>query len=138
MKQLITILSATLFLLSCHEQNATQVPAVVFDKAIKSKEIQLLDVRTKEEYQQGHIANALQANWNDDTEFEKRTSSLNISKPVYVYCLSGGRSAAAASNLRKKGYNVVELKGGINAWRNANLPTEGNAKIGRASCRERV
>ena len=129
MKQLITILSTTLLLLSCNAQKANQVPAAEFDKAIKAKEIQLLDVRTKEEYQQGHIVNALQANWNDADEFEKRTTSLNVVKPVYVYCLSGGRSAAAANNLRKKGYNVVELKGGISAWRNANLPTEGNGIV---------
>ena len=129
MKQISIILFTTLLLLSCNAQKANQITSIEFEKAIKATDIQLLDVRTKEEYQQGHIANALQANWNDDTEFEKRTTSLNLSKHVYVYCLSGGRSASAASNLRKKGYNVVELKGGISAWRNANLPTEGNGNV---------
>ena len=43
-----------------------------------------------------------------------------------MYCLSGGRSAAAAEKLRKMGYeNVYELKGGTNAWRAANKPLEG-------------
>lgn len=127
MKNIFTILFASLFLHSCVAQQVNNLNVVEFNKAIKNTNVQLLDVRTKEEYQQGHIANALQANWNDEAEFEKRSASLDVKKPLYVYCLSGGRSAAAASSLRKKGFTVLELKGGINAWKNANMPTEGNA-----------
>jgi thioredoxin len=46
---------------------------------------------------------------------------------VYVYCLAGGRSAAAADWMRQNGFkNVVELQGGINAWKGASKPLEGN------------
>lgn len=124
MKNIFTIILAAFLLHSCVAQKTNNLSAAEFSKAIKNTKVQLLDVRTKEEYKQGHIANALQANWNDDAEFEKRTKSLDVTKALYVYCLSGGRSAAAASSLRKKGFTVVELKGGINAWKNANLPTE--------------
>ena len=127
MKNIYTILIASLFLHSCVAQNSNNVTALEFSKAITAAKVQLLDVRTKEEYQQGHIANALQANWNDAAEFEKRTASLDATKTLYVYCLSGGRSAAAASSLRGKGFKVIELKGGINAWKNAALSVEGAA-----------
>ncbi|MBI3233103.1 MAG: thioredoxin family protein, partial [Bacteroidetes bacterium] len=42
--------------------------------------------------------------------------------PVYIYCLSGGRSMYAAQSMRKLGFKVTELTGGILKWRNANLP----------------
>jgi rhodanese-related sulfurtransferase len=125
MKKFFTISIISLCLYSCHAQKPTVLPTAEFATGIKNNNIQLLDVRTKEEYQQAHIANSLQANWNDDAEFLKRSSALSKEKPVYVYCLSGGRSAAAASSLRKRGYIVLELQGGINAWKNAKMPTEG-------------
>ncbi len=129
MKQILTVLFTSLFLFGCNAQKSNVLSTTEFDKAIKNKNIQLLDVRTKEEYQQGHIANSLQANWNDDAEFLKRSEALSTTKPVYVYCLAGGRSSAAAENLRKRGYAVYELKGGISGWKNAKLPTEGISSL---------
>jgi thioredoxin-like negative regulator of GroEL len=64
-------------------------------------------------------------------EFNDRTSSLDKSKTVYIYCLSGGRSSSAAAELRMKGYQVVNLEGGMNAWKANGLEVEGanlNAK----------
>jgi len=127
----IHILLATLFfsafILSCKAQNKTVLTANEFENEITTKEnIQLLDVRTPGEFFSGHISHALQADWNDQKEFERRIAFIDKDKPVYVYCLGGGRSASAADKMRKMGYsNVYELKGGINAWRAANKPLEG-------------
>jgi rhodanese-related sulfurtransferase len=96
-----------------------------FEKAIASKNIQLLDVRTADEYKTGHIKNSLQANWLNKAEFEDRTSHLDKNKPVYIYCLSGGRSAAATAYLSEKGYDVTNLTGGITAWKQGSKPVEG-------------
>lgn len=119
----------SLFLLSCAAQNKTSLTAEEFEKEITTKEnIQILDVRTPGEFFSGHIKNALQADWNNPKEFDRRIAFIDKNKPVYVYCLAGGRSAAAAEKLRKMGYeNVYELKGGTNAWRAANKPLEGNS-----------
>ena len=76
-----------------------------FDSSISQKQVQLLDVRTKDEYAKGHLANSMHADWNDKDEFKRRTEFLDKSTPVYVYCLSGGRSHAAAEELRKNGYS---------------------------------
>lgn len=90
--------------------------------------MQLLDVRTAGEYQTGHIKNALQADWTQNKQFVDRIQYVDKDKPVYIYCLVGGRSAAAADWMRKNGFkNVVELTGGINAWKNASKPLEGKS-----------
>ena len=82
----------------------------------------LLDVRTPQEYQKEHIGpNALNLNWNDEA-FKMQAAKLSKSDPIYVYCLSGGRSGSAASYLRGQGYDVYELKGGILNWKSAGLP----------------
>lgn len=132
-----TILFSALFL-SCTAQTKTNLSAEEFEKEITSKEnIQILDVRTPGEFFGGHIKNALQADWNDKTEFERRIAFVDKTKPVYVYCLAGGRSAAAADKLRAMGYtDVYELKGGTNAWRAANKPLEGNSNEKQMSMAE--
>ena len=82
----------------------------------------MLDVRTPAEYTQGHLSNARNIDWNGG-EFEKSIAKLDKSKPVFVYCLSGGRSAAAASKMRSIGFReVYELSGGFAKWKAAKLP----------------
>ncbi len=123
-----TVLFSTL-LVSCLAQPKTSLTADQFEKEITGKEnVQVLDVRTQGEFSDGHIKNALLADWTDAKEFERRIAFIDKNKPLYVYCLSGGRSAAAAAKLRKLGYeNVYELKGGTNAWKAAGKPLEGSS-----------
>ena len=130
MKNLLRLCKTVLFstlLFSCTAQTKTSLTADEFEKEITTKEnIQILDVRTPGEFFSGHIKNALHADWNDKKEFDRRIIFVDKSKPVYVYCLAGGRSAAAAAKMRNMGYeNVFELTGGTNAWRAANKPLEG-------------
>jgi rhodanese-related sulfurtransferase len=108
-------------------QQTQTISASQFKAAIAKPGVQILDVRTAGEFQSGHIQNALQANWNDAKEFQDRTQHLDKSKPVYVYCQAGGRSAAAQSFLTEKGYTVVNLEGGMSNWKMNQLPVEGNA-----------
>jgi thioredoxin 1 len=120
-----TIYSLLICLLpSCNASTQCQqsLSPAQFVSAIADTNAVILDVRTKEEFNAGHLANALLADWNSD-EFDTRIQAIDHHKTVNVYCLSGGRSAAAAAHLRKKGFTQVnELAGGILAWRNANLP----------------
>ena len=141
MKFINNIIGTLLFsaiIISCTAQTKTNLTADEFEKEITTKEnIQILDVRTPGEFFSGHIKNALQADWNDKKEFERRIAFVDKAKPVYVYCLAGGRSAAAAEKLRKMGYsNVYELAGGTNAWRAADKPLEGNSNEKQMSLEE--
>lgn len=118
----------------CYSQEKTSLPAADFKEGISQSDIQILDVRTPGEYQSGHIQNALLANWNNKEEFFDRIKYVDKTKPVYIYCLSGGRSSAAAKWMRDNGYKpVYELQGGINAWKNASLPVEGVSNVKQIS-----
>lgn len=129
MKKLLLLSSLFLALFACQSQDKSsfQLNADAFEKGIQQSGIQLLDVRTAGEFRNGHLKNALQADWNQSSQFTDRTQHLDKKKPVYIYCLSGGRSAAAARKLRDQGYQVYELVGGINAWKNAGKAVEGNS-----------
>ncbi|MFN8360665.1 MAG: thioredoxin domain-containing protein [Candidatus Kapaibacterium sp.] len=89
-------------------------------KALPSAPI--IDVRTPAEFAKGHLQNAMNIDWNGDS-FDTQIAHVDKSKPVLVYCLSGARSAAAASKMRSSGYKeVYELQGGIMKWNAAGLP----------------
>ncbi len=124
MKQLrffIITLLLQLALLTAGAQTNTELNADAFEKNILQRDsVQLLDVRTAGEFKQGHLKDALLADWKDEKEFYRRIGFIDKEKPVYIYCLGGGRSAAAAAKMRGMGFQqVIELKGGINAWKAA-------------------
>jgi rhodanese-related sulfurtransferase len=81
----------------------------------------VLDVRTPDEFTQGHLAKAINKNVNDK-DFEGYCTKLDKGKTYLVYCLGGKRSHTAAEVMRKKGLTVFELEGGINNWNDAKLP----------------
>lgn len=86
------------------------------NKLNATKQAQLLDVRTPEEYNQGHLEKAENIDYKN-TAFKEQVEKLDKNKPVFVYCLSGGRSAAAAKVLHEKGFtNVYEMQGGYLKW----------------------
>lgn len=121
-------------LFGCVNAQLKEVSASEFSKQLEIQSVQLLDVRTAEEYENGHIPDALQANWNNQQEFSERIVALDKDKPVYIYCLAGSRSAAAQKYLLEKGFKqVVNLKGGINAWEGMNLPIEGKKEVSQIS-----
>lgn len=96
-----------------------KLTAEVFLNSISSDTVTLLDVRTAEEYAKASLANAQNIDWSDQAIFEQKTKDLDKSKPLYLFCLSGGRSAKAAKYLREKGFKVYELDGGFR-----NIPEE--------------
>ncbi|MCX6141334.1 MAG: rhodanese-like domain-containing protein [Candidatus Kapabacteria bacterium] len=83
----------------------------------------VVDVRTPDEFNGGHLKNAKSMNVND-VKFEANIQALDKNKPVVVYCAVGGRSARAADIMAQKGFkNVYNVSGGYNAWSSAGLPT---------------
>lgn len=105
-----------------------KVDAATFDKDIQRPDVQVFDVRTAGEFNTGHLPHALQADYTKKEEFKDRVQYLDKKKTVYIYCLSGGRSSAAAKWMRENGFSdVVELEGGINAWKQAGKPLDGVA-----------
>lgn len=75
----------------------------------------ILDVRTEEEYAEGHIPNALLI---PDYEIQEKAGELLTDKgqTILVYCRSGNRSKVASEKLAEMGYTDVREFGGINDW----------------------
>lgn len=86
--------------------------------------IQLVDVRTPQEYEEGHIIDFINIDFLSE-DFQTRIKRLDKTKPVIVYCRSGGRSSRCASQLIEKGFvKVYDLEGGISKWIMDGLPVE--------------
>jgi rhodanese-related sulfurtransferase len=80
----------------------------------------LIDVRTPEEYAEGHLDNAVNINWYDE-DFMDQFKTIEKDKTIYVYCKKGGRSSSAAESLTSSGYkNVIDLLGGYDALEEKN------------------
>jgi len=102
-----------LFKKTSDAQNIERLTSDAFTKAIQKSNIQLIDVRTPDEFRSGHYKNAKNLNFFDGASFQKGIAALNKEAAVYVYCRSGNRSRSAASLLAKKGFvKIYDLKGG--------------------------
>ena len=130
MKSLIFLL-LSIMLLSCTAPAQNEdVGASAFQQLATMPGVQILDVRTSGEYQDGHIKNALQADWLEQDQFKDRVQYLDKTKPVLVYCASGGRSGKAAQWLAQNGFQKIEnLKGGFTQWKLENKPVESNTNV---------
>jgi hydroxyacylglutathione hydrolase len=83
--------------------------------------LQVLDVRTQDEWEAGHVEGALHIPGN---ELQDRAGELPKDGMLAILCGSGYRSTVAASVLERSGFtNVVNVTGGMEAWRKAGLPT---------------
>ena len=87
-------------------------------KMAKKDKFVLLDVRTPEEFAEGHIAGAVLLPY-DQVEQKAAGMLPEKEKPIIVYCRSGRRSAIAADALRGLGYKDVKDFGGISRWQGA-------------------
>jgi L-ascorbate metabolism protein UlaG (beta-lactamase superfamily)/rhodanese-related sulfurtransferase len=125
MKKLITNLLALLGLATaCSQQGYENMDVNAFAAQITDPDVVLLDVRTADEFNEGHLQNAINVDVRDDGFIEKAKSTLPMGKTVAVYCKGGKRSANAAGMLAKEGYKVVNLVGGITAWKDSGMPIE--------------
>ncbi len=119
MKNLL-LLFVVFQLTSCQSQQSKTIETIdgktYSDKLSNTKNPQLLDVRTPEEYAVEHLENASNVNWNGN-DFVSKVEKLDKSQPVFVYCKVGGRSSQAADKLAELGFAAIyNLDGGIMKW----------------------
>lgn len=129
MKQHILIMALlSLFTLGCvagcqSQPGFKSVGVEEFSALIENKNIVVVDVRRADEWAEGHIP---QAQYNIDALQEdfsaKASEMLPQDKTIAIYCRSGRRSKAAATQLAKQGFDVIELDGGILSWQEKELP----------------
>lgn len=105
------------------KKNITEISPEDAAAKMQNKEAVIIDVRDKDEYDEGHIPNALHLSRGLlELDIEEKVPDPNAM--VVVHCGGGGRSALAAESLQKMGYkNVRSMAGGLKAWKAAGLPT---------------
>ncbi|NBU80934.1 MAG: thioredoxin [Flavobacteriaceae bacterium] len=132
--KLVSLLLFSFLFISCQGQTSNAIHTIdskSFTEKLKTTENpQLLDVRTPEEYSLEHISDAKNVNWNGD-DFVSKAGTYDKSKPIFVYCKLGGRSAQAADKLAELGFEeIYNLDGGIMKWKaQGNENAEPNNKI---------
>ena len=93
-----------------------------FAELVADTNVVVLDVRTASEFAEGHLERAINIDYHQSDFVERATATLPKDKTIALYCRSGRRSAGAAAKLGEKGYKLVNLKGGIIAWKEADKP----------------
>ena len=84
----------------------------------------LLDVRTSKEYAEGHLAGAQQLDYLNPEAFDAGISKFDKSRTYYIYCRSGKRSHGACQKMKKQGFKVYDMEGGILNWIKLGMPIE--------------
>lgn len=126
----VNLLIILLVLLSACQQTKSEVTTLditKFDPDTAKKGI-LIDVRTPEEYAEGHLPNAINIDVEDDS-FAEQMDEIKKSKNVYLYCKTGKRSARAVVIADTLGFkNIYNLDGGFIGWKEAGKAVEKASK----------
>ncbi|MCC6722524.1 MAG: thioredoxin [Bacteroidia bacterium] len=118
MKQYLSIYSIVILLLcySCKASNNEILSPKEFSEIVKQKDIQIIDIRTPEEFSTGYIENAKNIDFYDP-EFKEKMNKLDKNKALAIYCKSEGRTKEAIKVLDKDGFvKIYMLKGGLLMW----------------------
>jgi phage shock protein E len=132
---LVTILIGAVFFMTSMKSSNTNVLGVVsvfsdltpqqFDSAIKSGQYELIDVRTLDEYNAGHIKGAKQKDFYQTQALSNYLDTLDKNGKYLIYCHTGNRSGLTLGLMQQKGFaTVYDLAGGYNAWVSSGFPTE--------------
>lgn len=118
------VLFSLIFVTACQNSEAQKGGVIGVSETqslIKTEnDLQIIDVRTPQEWAEGVIEGAKLLNFYDETFKQEVLETLDPNKPVLVYCRSGGRSGKTAQLLKENGFTLVyDLKGGIGAWNKA-------------------
>lgn len=109
----ILLLTASLLTQGQQDDHIQILEVITFKDSIAQPKVQLVDVRTPEEFEAGHIENALNIDFFSE-QFNANFEKLDKDKPVYIYCKSGNRSGQAAIKLEELGFKkIYDLKGGF-------------------------
>ena len=124
MKKVIILLSMVFILVSSclNGQNQNDIQIEAFQKKIASEKYVLVDVRTAEEFTEGHIVDAINIDYLAEN-FSVEIQQLDLETPVLLYCRSGNRSSKAMKTMKELGFKAVyNLEGGIKGWISSNNP----------------
>lgn len=119
MKRMLVVLIVMMVIVGCASSKDERVEPMKIDaeeaKSMMTDEVLIVDVRTKEEYDQGYIPDAILLPLNDISDGEL-TLLPDKDQTILLYCRSGNRSGQAANILADEGYTAIYDFGGIKDW----------------------
>lgn len=128
MRTIISFLMAVALLGFVNSAHAADPKNITVDEAAKllqaNTNIVVIDVRTPQEFKDGHIKGATNINFNDK-EFAKKIAELDKDKTYIIHCASGGRSGRACSQIKTMDFkNVLHMNQGFSKWEESGKPVE--------------
>ncbi|OMP30192.1 rhodanese-like domain-containing protein [Mangrovimonas sp. DI 80] len=128
MKHFLIILSLALMVLSTScgldsksDGEINLVTPEEMQTLLELEDVQLIDVRSSEEHNEGYIPESQNIDFNSPT-FDEDISKLDKSKPVILYCRTGKRSAECSEKLKEAGFvKIYDLDGGFSKWKHDGL-----------------
>ncbi|MGY3792803.1 rhodanese-like domain-containing protein [Aquimarina sp. 433] len=126
-KTIAIVMIFSVLFINCKDQNKdTAIVELItveeMDSLLEMEKVQLVDVRTPQEYADGHIEGAINIDFTDEN-FETLLSEVDKTKPVAVYCGRGGRSGKCSAYMKKAGFTkIYDLDGGITEWKYKGKP----------------
>lgn len=115
----LSLLFAVLFT-NCEKDVQSEIKIISPEEMqtlLELDDVQIVDVRTPEEYKEGYIYGSQNIDFNSPT-FDEDITRLDKTKPVVLYCKSGGRSAKCSKKLKEAGFvKIYDLNGGITQWK---------------------
>jgi len=112
------IFFSLIFIFSCEFLSTTEVNIISDNQFLEMQDTDytLIDVRTTEEYESGHIQNALNFDFYSES-FQKDILTLEKNSQIILYCRTQNRSTKTADFLKENGYREIKvIKGGITSW----------------------
>lgn len=119
MKNLLILILLIIFT-SCNSQVSKKINIIdlpTLKNEVIGKDVQLIDVRTENEYNSGHIDDAININIANEDNFKQKIQELDKHNPVYIYCHAGGRSNKASKIMEGLGFTeIYDFSGGWSTW----------------------
>jgi len=112
---LVTVLG-----ISCNTKSQSQSDAIIVLTPTEFKEKStnqtIIDIRTPQEFSQGHIEGAVNINYYD-SNFMDQIAKYDKNQPIFIYCRSGNRTSSASRKMADFGFKQInDLEGGILYW----------------------
>ncbi|MEZ7495423.1 rhodanese-like domain-containing protein [Leeuwenhoekiella aequorea] len=119
MKFILSLIIITAFTLGVNAQNSKHqiLNKATYQDSLVQPNVTLIDVRTSEEYESGHLDKAQNIDFLNEELFITEIEKFDKSQPIYIYCRSGNRSGKAATLMQELGFQTIyDLEGGYLNW----------------------
>lgn len=118
MKNAFILIVLSLFSAALANAQIKAVSPTFAEQKLNKKKVVVIDVRTTQEFNEGHLPNAIHINVQDSVAFRQQVKKLRKGKTYLVYCKSGKRSTKASEIMKQEGFrHIWNMEGGITAWK---------------------